>query len=212
MKEYSIIDLINHMIKSQFEWSNKEKMRKYLIFSVLLSLILFSSCKDEKSKVKDIDVKSIISELEKSDYYKKFIEYNIIPRQEGRVYIILNDSLGEFWVWYSEGDNLELKKSEKGFDYKLKSLYSDKYLQIKNKILSTLNEIISFMIKKGISSVNSNSQRIEFGMNNNISLIKYYFKVSEADLKLFQELNFETEILNNKWIIIKKPDPKLRQK
>lgn len=174
---------------------------------ITLMVILSFSCGKKETKETIINETELINKLSENNFYKEFFSYNIRPREEGRVYMIETDSIKEFWVNFDENTGITLSKSDEIYlDKKLKSIYSDKYLEVKETIIAELNKLISFMFMNGIKyTVNIERKKIYFGLINGSLIERYNNAIVYEEIESLKNFYDSVIVIDDNWVILKKP-------
>ena len=181
------------------------------IISIILIFSLIISCHEKENKKdfykKDVVVNEseLIKTLSNGDYYKNFYEYTIIPRDEGKIYIIISNLIEEFWIKFNmdEGATFFTNTDEEVVNEKLKSIYINNYSEIKRAMISKLSNLIYFMNKRGIkATTHVDSSRVDFSLINNIDIIRFNRDVLNKAVKNIKRFNDSLVILDSNWILV----------
>jgi hypothetical protein len=179
------------------------------IVNILILFILIStsfSCKEQKKENHIIDELSIIKKLSVNNYFKNFLEYNIrTPREDGQ-YMIETNSIKEFWIHYDKKEGITLnKRDEESLNKELKTLYPNKYLEIKKKYVDELNKLVLFMNSNKIEYVvNYTSRRIDFCLENKNILSRIDDSaIQQSSINNFKRFYDTLIVVDSNWIILK---------
>ena len=173
------------------------------VFSILIFIVYLTSCVNNEKREIKIDEKELVRKLSKNEFYKEFYKYNIMPREEGRVYIISTDSIKEFWVNYDSKKVSLTDADQQSLSAALKINYPRNYLNKKLQILSELNVQITFMNQFGIKSVTNDldKQRTYFRLITSNEIIRIQKHISVEIESLKRSYKFVTAIDSN-WILV----------
>lgn len=175
-----------------------------IIFS--LALITFS-CRNNDAEKKNIDEITLIKKLSENDFYKEFFNYNIRPREEGRIYMIGTDSIWEFWVNFDSEEGVTFSRgSEEFVEKKIKNIHPDDYMQIKNKYLLDVNKLINFMVNNEIRyAVNLEKKKLFFGLTNGAMLERDNIFMIATRIDSLKEFYDDIRVIDSNWVIFKNP-------
>ncbi len=185
------------------------KLTQYIAFFFLI--IVFPSCGNNDAEKNNIDELAIIKKLSQNDFYKDFFPYNIRPREEEWIYMIETDSIKEFWVEYDKDDGVTFYKDadKKEVEEKLKTIYPNNYLEIKETYISDLNNLIPFMVSNGIKAVvHFTSKRIDFSLAGGHEIIWLDKSSLNEVVKSFRRFYNIVTVIDSNWVILK--DEKLQ--
>lgn len=179
-------------------------MKKTVSISIYLAIILFMySChKEEKRNVVDETV--VINKLSANNFYKDFFSYNIRSRTPG-TYQIETDSVLEFEVDFDKYNGIAFTMHGEPFlDERLKSCYSDKYIEIKKTYLSDLNKLISFIDLYGIKGVvHLSPQRIDFFLADETLLQRYDNSALNMGVESMKRYYDSVAVIDSNWVVLK---------
>ncbi|MCK9424886.1 MAG: hypothetical protein M0Q21_02480 [Ignavibacteriaceae bacterium] len=180
-------------------------MEKTVRVAIFLVVILFMfSCNDKRSERVVVNVTSLIKKLSANDFYKDFFNYNIRSRTPG-TYQIETDSVLEFEVDFDMDDGISLIPAREAFlDEKLKSSYSNKYIEIKKTYLFDLNKLISFIDLYGIKGVvHFSPQRIDFFLADETLLRRYDNSILNMGVESAERFWDSVKVIDSNWVLLK---------
>jgi hypothetical protein len=176
------------------------------ILILLVAIFSVYTCKEKKEEKVIFNENNLIKDLSTNDFYKNFLIYNIrTPREKGQ-YMIETDSIKEFWVNFDKEKGITISNEDEiHFDKELKSIYSNKYYEIKKVILFNLNKLISFMVTCKITNVvNFSSKRIDFYLENNSTISRFDNTVTRQSVLNNLRRYYDTVIeVDSNWAILK---------
>lgn len=161
------------------------------------------ACHKEEERI-IVNETSVIKKLSANNFYTDFLGYSIRSRAPG-TYQIETDSILEFEVDFDKDDGVSFTANGEPFlDERLKSIYSNQYLKIKETYLKNLNKLIPFMVLNGIEAVvNISPRRIDFYfINGNVA--KRFHNISlnigvESSKKYYDSVT----VIDSNWVILK---------